>query len=178
MSSDPLVLTLTVNGETHRVAAPPYRTLLDILRDDLRLTGAKKGCNSGVCGACNVLVDDEPMRACLCLGANVTERSITTVEGLACNGKPTLVQQAFLDAGAIQCGFCMTGMILSATALLARNPAPTREEIRTGIAGNLCRCSGYVKVVDAIELAARRLAEMAASASPVVVDRWEQLHGH
>jgi aerobic-type carbon monoxide dehydrogenase small subunit (CoxS/CutS family) len=163
MNTGTLSLSLRVNGDSRVVAIPAHSTLLDVMRDEFGLTGAKKGCNVGTCGACNVMVEDAVIRACLCLAANVAECSITTVEGLAQNGVPSIVQQAFLDAGAIQCGFCMTGMIVSATALLVQNPAPTREDIRIGIAGNLCRCSGYVKVIDAIELAARRVRQDTAS---------------
>jgi carbon-monoxide dehydrogenase small subunit len=163
MTTSALALSLLINGDSRTVVIPAHRTLLDLLRDELGLTGAKKGCNAGTCGACNVLVDDTVIRACLCLAANVAEHKVTTVEGLAQNGLPSLVQQAFLDSGAIQCGFCMTGMIVSATALLVQNPAPTREDIRIAIAGNLCRCSGYVKVIDAIELAATRVRQETAS---------------
>jgi aerobic-type carbon monoxide dehydrogenase small subunit (CoxS/CutS family) len=165
MSTDRTTLSFHVNGDPQAVAIPSHRTLLDVLRDELALTGAKKGCNAGTCGACNVLVDDVMIRSCLCLAASVAERKVTTVEGLARNGMPSVVQQAFLDAGAIQCGFCMTGMIVSATALLAQNPAPTRDEIRIAISGNLCRCSGYVKVIDAIELAASRSRQENAAES-------------
>lgn len=157
MSADRITLSFHVNGDPQVVAIPNHRTLLDVLRDELALTGAKKGCNTGACGACNVLLDDVMIRSCLCLAASVADRKVTTVEGLARNHVPSVVQQAFLDAGAIQCGFCMTGMIVSATALLARNAAPTRDDIRIAISGNLCRCSGYVKVIDAIELAASRI---------------------
>lgn len=149
---------MRVNDELHAVTGPSCGTLLDVLRDGLGLTGAKRGCNVGICGACNVLVDGLLVRSCLSLAVAVADRSITTVEGLATQEGPSLVQQAFIDAGAIQCGFCMTGMIMSATALLAENPSPTREDIRVAISGNLCRCSGYVKVIEAIELAATRLA--------------------
>ena len=149
---------MRVNDESHAVTGPSCGTLLDVLRDGLGLTGAKRGCNVGICGACNVLVDGLLVRSCLSLAVAVADRSITTVEGLATQEGPSLVQQAFIDAGAIQCGFCMTGMIMSATALLAENPSPTREDIRVAISGNLCRCSGYVKVIEAIELAATRLA--------------------
>jgi carbon-monoxide dehydrogenase small subunit len=159
MSNDRTMLSFHVNGDPQAVAISSHRTLLDVLRDEFALTGAKKGCNAGTCGACNVLVDGVMIRSCLCLAASVAECEVTTVEGLARNGVPSVVQQAFLDAGAIQCGFCMTGMIVSATALLAQNPAPTRDEIRIAISGNLCRCSGYVKVVDAIELAASRVRQ-------------------
>jgi len=150
-------LTLTVNGVDSDVRVSPFRTLLDVLRDDLDLTGAKRGCNQGVCGACNVLVDGRLARACLVLAADAEGTAITTIEGLANGSNLSPVQQAFLDTAAIQCGFCMTGMIVTATAFLKDNPKPTRDEIRHAIAGNLCRCSGYVKVVDAIELASRRM---------------------
>jgi carbon-monoxide dehydrogenase small subunit len=161
MSAGLLAVLLQVNGESRAVAVPARRTLLDALRDQLGLTGAKKGCNAGLCGACNVLIDGDVMRSCLCLAAGAADRAITTVEGLAVDGRPSVVQQAFLDAGAIQCGFCMTGMIVSATALLRHNPKPSRDDIRTAISGNLCRCSGYVKVIEAIELAVARLAQPA-----------------
>lgn len=164
MSTDRTTLSFHVNGDPQAVVIATHRTLLDVLRDDLALTGAKKGCNVGTCGACNVLLDDVMIRSCLCLAASVAERNVTTVEGLALNGVPSVVQQAFLDAGAIQCGFCMTGMIVSATALLAENIAPTREEIRVAISGNICRCSGYVKIIDAIELAASRCRRGASKA--------------
>jgi carbon-monoxide dehydrogenase small subunit len=157
-------VVLQVNGECRPVAVPAQRTLLDVLRDQLGLTGAKKGCNAGLCGACNVLIDGNVMRSCLCLALSAADRAIITVEGLAVDGRPSVVQQAFLDAGAIQCGFCMTGMIVSATALLRHNPQPSRDDIRTAISGNLCRCSGYVKVIEAVELAAARLARPAGAA--------------
>lgn len=157
MSGPMVAIQMTVNGEPVAVATVVERTLLDVLRDDLGLTGTKTGCGMGACGSCNVLIDGEAHRACLSLAVSVAGRSVTTIEGLAEGGRPSVVQQAFLDAGAIQCGFCMPGMIVSATELLANNPRPSREEIRVGLSGNLCRCSGYVKVVEAVELAARRL---------------------
>jgi carbon-monoxide dehydrogenase small subunit len=157
MSGPVVAVQMTVNGEAVAVATVVERTLLDVLRDDLGLTGTKTGCGMGACGACNVLIDGEAHRACLSLAVTVAGRSVTTIEGLAEGGRPSVVQQAFLDAGAIQCGFCMPGMIVSATELLANNPRPSRDEIRVGLSGNLCRCSGYVKVVEAVELAARRL---------------------
>ncbi|MFP6777668.1 MAG: (2Fe-2S)-binding protein, partial [Alphaproteobacteria bacterium] len=138
---------------------PPSRTLLDVLRGELALTGTKNACDQGVCGACTVLIDGLPMNACLLLAANIVGRDIISVEGLGEGGKLSVMQQAFVDAGAIQCGFCMSGMIVTATALLADNPMPTRGEIRSALSGNLCRCSGYVRVVDAVQLAAERLEQ-------------------
>lgn len=155
--SDAMDITLSVNGEERALRVPPWRTLLDALRGDLALTGSKNACNQGVCGACTVLIDGMPVNACLTLAVNVTGRDITSVEGLGEGGELSVMQQAFVDAGAIQCGFCMSGMIISATALLADNPQPSREEIRHALSGNLCRCSGYVRVVDAVQLAAKRL---------------------
>ena len=122
----------------------------------LALTGTKNACNQGVCGACTVLIDGMPVNACLTLAVNVAGREVTTVEGLCEGGELSTVQQAFVDAGAIQCGYCMSGMIISATALLVKNTNPSRDEIRQALSGNLCRCSGYVRVVDAVRLAAQR----------------------
>jgi carbon-monoxide dehydrogenase small subunit len=157
--SNKLDITLQVNGEAQTLRVPPSRTLLDALRGELALTGTKNACNQGVCGACTVLIDGLPMNACLLLAVNVTGRDIISVEGLGEGGELSVMQQAFVDAGAIQCGYCMSGMIVTATALLADNPAPTREEIRAALSGNLCRCSGYVRVVDAVQLAAERLGQ-------------------
>ena len=157
--SNKLDITLRINGEEHALRVAPSRTLLDVLRGELALTGTKNACNQGVCGACTVLIDGLPMNACLLLAANITGRDIISVEGLGEGGKLSVMQQAFVDAGAIQCGFCMSGMIVSATALLAVNPMPTRGEIRSALSGNLCRCSGYVRVVDAVQLAAERLEQ-------------------
>jgi len=156
--SDAMDITLSVNGEERALRVPPWRTLLDALRGDLALTGSKNACNQGVCGACTVLIDGMPVNACLTLAVNVTGRDITSVEGLGEGGELSVMQQAFVDAGAIQCGFCMSGMIISATALLADNPSPSRAEIRSALSGNLCRCSGYVRVINAVQLAAERLA--------------------
>jgi aerobic carbon-monoxide dehydrogenase small subunit len=153
-----LDIILKVNGQPEEVSVRPTKTLLDVLREELLLTGAKRACNQGVCGACTVLMDGNPVRACLCLAANSTDCEITTVEGLATANGPSPVQQAFLDAGAIQCGFCMPGFIVAATALLAGNPKPSKAEIREGLSGNLCRCSGYVKVIDAVRLASTRMS--------------------
>jgi len=157
--SDAMDITLSVNGEERALRVSPSRTLLDALRGDLALTGSKNACNQGVCGACTVLIDGMPVNACLTLAVNVTGRDITSVEGLGEGGELSVMQQAFVDAGAIQCGFCMSGMIVSATALLADNPAPSRAEIRSALSGNLCRCSGYVRVINAVQLAAERLGQ-------------------
>ena len=152
-------ISLTINGEECTLSVPASRTLLEALRDDMALTGSKNACNQGVCGSCTVLIDGVPVNACLVLAVNVTGRDITTIEGLGEVGELSVVQQAFVDAGAIQCGFCMSGMIVSATAFLAENPTPSRDEIRTALSGNLCRCSGYVRVFDAVALAAERLGQ-------------------
>ena len=157
--SKKLDITLRINGEDRALRVPPSRTLLDVLRGELALTGTKNACNQGVCGACTVLIDGLPMNACLLLAVNIVGRDIISVEGLGEGGKLSVMQQAFVDAGAIQCGFCMSGMIVTATALLADNPMPTRGEIRSALSGNLCRCSGYVRVVDAVQLAAERLEQ-------------------
>ncbi len=157
--SNKLDITLRVNCKEHALRIPPSRTLLDVLRGELALTGTKNACNQGVCGACTVLIDGLPMNACLLLAANITERDVISVEGLGEGGKLSVMQQAFVDAGAIQCGFCMSGMIVTATAFLAGKPTPTRGEIRSALSGNLCRCSGYVRVVDAVQLAAERLEQ-------------------
>jgi carbon-monoxide dehydrogenase small subunit len=148
------VFTLQVNGRTHEVFSEPNRTLLEVVRDDLHLTGAKEGCGTGDCGACTMLVDGRTVTSCLMLAPDAQGREITTIEGLADGAQLTAVQRAFIETGGVQCGFCIPGMIISGTALLEANPHPTREEIRLGIAGNLCRCTGYRKIVDAIESAA------------------------
>jgi carbon-monoxide dehydrogenase small subunit len=143
-------VTLTVNGRERGLALPADETLLATLRDRLGLTGAKSGCNQGVCGACTVLVDGQPVRGCLSLSANCDGASVTTIEGLAQGRELSTLQQAFAATGAVQCGFCSSGMILVATALLAEKPQASVEDIRAGLAGNLCRCSGYRKVIDAV----------------------------
>jgi carbon-monoxide dehydrogenase small subunit len=156
-------ITLTINGEALELAIPGNRRLIDVLREDLRLTGTKNGCNQGVCGACTVLLDGASVRSCLCLAVLAVGRSITTIEGLSRSDELSDVQQAFVDAGAIQCGFCMPGLIIAATEFLNRGGVPTDREIRHAISGNLCRCSGYVKVVDAIRLAGERRLSRAES---------------
>ncbi len=148
--SEAIPITLNVNGRARQMFVQPWHTLLQVLREQVSLTGAKRGCNQGVCGACSVLIDGEVARGCLTLAANAAGREITTIEGLGRAGSLSTVQQAFLDHGAVQCGFCMPGMIVAATALLDRTPQPTEEEIRDGLSGNLCRCSGYVKVIEAV----------------------------
>lgn len=150
--SETRIIDMNVNDESREADVRPSDTLLDTLRDDFQLTGSKRGCNQGVCGACTVLIDGLAVRSCLSLSVNCTGRDIRTVEGLMRDGVLDPVQQAFVDAGAIQCGFCMSGMVLSAKALLNENPTPTIDEIRAAIAGNICRCSGYVKIVDAIRM--------------------------
>ncbi|MEZ4504120.1 MAG: (2Fe-2S)-binding protein [Dehalococcoidia bacterium] len=148
------VFTLRVNGRDHDVFSEPNRTLLDVVRDELHLTGAKEGCGTGDCGACTMLIDGRNVTTCLMLAPDAVGREITTIEGLAEGEQLHPVQQAFIDNGGVQCGFCIPGMIMSSVALLERNPHPTRDEIRMEIAGNLCRCTGYRKIVDAIETAA------------------------
>jgi carbon-monoxide dehydrogenase small subunit len=145
---------LNVNGTVRGIETPAFETLLETLRERLALTAAKRGCNQGVCGACTVLLDGRAVRSCLTLTANCDETTITTVEGLAPAGQLSPLQRAFADAGAVQCGFCTAGMLMSAHALLQRNAKPGIDEIREGMAGNLCRCSGFRKIVDAIRLAA------------------------
>ena len=149
-----VTIDLRINGEVHSLEVETKRTLLEVLRQDLLLTGTKRGCNQGVCGACSILVDGNSIRSCLSLAVAMQGRDIVTIEGLSNGALLDRVQQAFLDAGAIQCGFCMPGMIISAKGLLNRNPRPSREEIRNALGNNICRCSGYVKVIDAVHRAA------------------------
>jgi carbon-monoxide dehydrogenase small subunit len=148
------IIQLMVNGEEYEVAVAPNRTLLEVLRDDLYLTGTKEGCGEGACGTCTVLLDGKPVRSCLTLAIEVQGREITTIEGLASMGKLHPVQKAFVEYGAIQCGFCAPGMILTTKALLDENPSPTEQEARQAISGNVCRCTGYAKIVEAMLKAA------------------------
>lgn len=148
-------VVLFVNGRAYRVAAAPNETLLDALRDRLGLTGTKCGCDSGSCGACTVLVDNQPFLSCLTLAIRCEGRQITTVEGLAEGPVLHPLQQAAVEHGAVQCGYCTPGWLLSAKALLDRNPSPTRDEIRLAIAGHLCRCTGYQKIEDCVMAVAR-----------------------
>ena len=145
------VFTLRVNGRDHEVFAEQNLTLLELMRDELRFTGAKEGCGTGDCGACTMLIDGRAVTACLMLAPEAAGHSITTIEGLAEGERLHPLQQAFIDHGSVQCGFCIPGMILAGVALMERNPHPTRDEIRRGIAGNLCRCTGYRKIIEAIE---------------------------
>ena len=159
------VATFIVNGVTYEELVPANMTLLELLRDRLRLTGTKRGCSaSGNCGACTVLVDGRPTLSCLTLAWTARGRHILTVEGLSRQGRLHPLQQAFLDVGAVQCGFCTPGMLLTAKALLETNPDPTREEVRRALAGNLCRCTGYVKIVDAVLAAAAVIRSEAETA--------------
>ena len=144
------ILSCTVNGENVEVLVQPYVTLLDALREDLDLTGPKEGCGTGDCGACTVHLDGQPVASCLMLAMQVRGREVRTIEGLAGNGALHPLQDAFVRLGVPQCGFCIPGVLMAATALLAENPHPTEEQIRYGIAGNLCRCTGYTKMLAAI----------------------------
>jgi carbon-monoxide dehydrogenase small subunit len=147
-------ITLTVNGAQERLDVPSNMTLLQLLREKLALTGTKNGCEAGECGACTVLVDGQPVNSCMMLAVEVDGRHVLTVEGLAPDGQLSPLQQAFVDHNAVQCGFCTPGMLLTATALLQRNPTPTEAEIKEALVGNLCRCTGYVRIIDAIQTAA------------------------
>ena len=145
------LIELKVNGDTYELAVDPHRTLVQVLREDIGLTGTKVGCDLGECGTCTVHMDGKPVLSCLTLAIEAQGREIVTVEGLVKEGKLDPLQQSFVDHGAIQCGFCTPGMIMTSKALLNNNPSPTEGEIRKAISGNLCRCTGYVKIVDAIK---------------------------
>jgi len=150
-------IQLKVNGDDHELYVEPQRTLLDVLRQDLNLSGAKYSCGTGECGSCTVLVDGVPMLACLTLAVTVNGKSVETIEGLTEGGRLHPIQEAFVEHGAIQCGFCTPGMVLQAKALLTENPDPTEEEVKTHIRGNLCRCGNYPKIVQAIMAAAKAI---------------------
>jgi carbon-monoxide dehydrogenase small subunit len=148
-------LTLRINGKGHQLEVDPLTTLLKVLRDDLGLSGTKEGCGEGDCGACTVLVDGKAVNACLFLALEARGKEVVTIEGLAQDGRLHPLQQAFIDKGAFQCGFCIPGMIISAKALLDSNPSPDDDEIKLAIAGNLCRCTGYTKIIEAIRSVAQ-----------------------
>ncbi|HEV2356952.1 MAG TPA: (2Fe-2S)-binding protein [bacterium] len=154
-----VALALRINGETRDLIAPVHKTLLEVLREDLALTGTKHGCELGECGTCTVLVDGEPVLSCLALPVEVQDREITTIEGVAAAGEPHALQTAFAELGAAQCGYCTPGILLAAKALLDRDPAPSREDAARWLAGNLCRCTGYLKILEAVDLAAERLRD-------------------
>jgi carbon-monoxide dehydrogenase small subunit len=151
------VLRLRVNGEDVEVLAPVHKTLLEVLREELRLTGTKHGCELGECGTCTVLLDGEPVLSCLVLPVEVQGQEILTVEGMATASTLHPLQTAFAELGAAQCGYCTPGILLTAMALLHSQPTPDRQQIKEALAGNLCRCTGYIKILQAVELAARRL---------------------
>jgi aerobic-type carbon monoxide dehydrogenase small subunit (CoxS/CutS family) len=151
------LITLHVNGERREVAVLPHHTLLEVLREDMGLTGTKHGCELGECGACTVLIDGIPMLSCLTLPVEVQEGEITTIEGLEQHGKLHPLQETFAELGAAQCGYCTPGFLLSGAALLHANAQPTREQIKEALAGNLCRCTGYTKIYEAVEAAAKRI---------------------
>ena len=152
-------IELNVNNQIYQLRISPHETLLDVLRDRLRLLGVKRGCDMGECGACTVIMSGKTVYSCSVLALESSDKPITTIEGLSANGKLHPIQQAFIDNGGVQCGFCTPGMILSTKVLLDNNPNPTEEEIRVGISGNLCRCTGYSKIVEAIRDAASRLSK-------------------
>jgi carbon-monoxide dehydrogenase small subunit len=160
------MLRLTVNGREAEAAAPANRTLLEFLREDLGLTGTKEGCGIGECGTCTVLLDGKPVNACLVLARTAAGRSVETIESLAQGNLLHPIQRAFVEKGAVQCGFCTPGMVLSAKALLAENPDPTEEDVRRGLSGNLCRCTGYEKIVEAVIAAAKEMREAAKPQPP------------
>jgi carbon-monoxide dehydrogenase small subunit len=153
-------ITVTVNGAKERLDVRSNMTLLQMLRENLALTGTKNGCEAGECGACTVLVDGEPVNSCMMLAAEADGREILTVEGLAPEGQLSLLQEAFVEHNAVQCGFCTPGVLMSAHALLERNPDPTEEQIKQALVGNLCRCTGYVRIIRAVRAAADQAAGM------------------
>ncbi|MFY9557930.1 MAG: (2Fe-2S)-binding protein [Blastocatellia bacterium] len=148
------LIKFILNGEQTEVAFAPHKTLLEVLREDLALTGTKHGCELGECGTCTVLIDGQSILSCLYLGLDAEGREVTTIEGMATGGQLHPLQETFADLGAAQCGYCTPGFLLVARELLEKNPGPTREEIKEALAGNLCRCTGYIKIYEAVELAA------------------------
>jgi carbon-monoxide dehydrogenase small subunit len=152
-----IIVNLTVNGQSYQVETRPNQTLLYLLRDELGLTGTKDGCSEGECGACTILLDGEPVNACLVLAGQANGRQVLTIEGLAHNGALHPVQRSFVERAAVQCGFCTPGLIMSSVALLEHIPRPTVGQIRTALGGNLCRCTGYTKIVEAVQRAAEEM---------------------
>ena len=165
-------ISFDLNGEAATVAFAPHKTLLEVLREDAGLTGTKHGCELGECGTCTVLVDGTPVLSCLVLGLACAGRRVTTVEGLAANGRLHPLQDAFADLGAAQCGYCTPAFLLAADALLVADPHPSRDAIKQALSGNLCRCTGYLKIYEAVELAAARMRGEKAEPAP------ETLYGH
>ena len=157
------LISLTVNGEATDVAFAPYKTLLEVLREDLNLCGTKHGCELGECGACAVLLDGQPVLSCLVLGVDCGGRAVTTVEGLAADGRLHPLQDTFADLGAAQCGYCTPGFLIAAKALLDDRPKPSRDEIREALSSNLCRCTGYQQIFEAVEAAIGAIAERSAA---------------
>jgi len=154
-----LLLSLTVNGDSVELAVTPNSTLLEVLRNDLGLTGVKEGCSEGTCGACTVLMDGRPIRSCITLAVEAEGAEILTIEGVAASGELHPVQEAFVDHGAVQCGFCTPGMVLASKALLDKDPSPSDDTIRNALAGNFCRCTGYTKILQAVRAAADNISK-------------------
>jgi aerobic-type carbon monoxide dehydrogenase small subunit (CoxS/CutS family) len=157
MEKQKVHIKFDLNGEAAEVAFAPHKTLLEVLREDLALTGTKHGCELGECGTCTVLVDGRSILSCLMLGLDAEGRAVTTIEGLAAGGVLHPLQDTFADTGAAQCGYCSPGFLLAATELIDKSPSPSRDEIKEALSGNLCRCTGYIKIYEAVELAAARM---------------------
>ena len=164
MSSDRIRLRMTVNGQAVDTLSDGYKTLLEVLREDLQLTGTKHGCELGECGACAVLLDGKPVLSCLLLALECNGRQVETVEGLGASGTLHPLQEAFADLGAAQCGYCTPAILVTAKALLDQNPHPTRDQIREALSGNLCRCTGYLQIFEAVEAAVLEIARQSKSA--------------
>ncbi len=159
-------ITMTVNGGRERLDVPSNMTLLQLLREQLAFTGTKNGCSAGECGACTILMNGEPVNSCMVLAVESDGAEIVTVEGLADDGQLTPLQEAFMEHNAVQCGFCTPGVLISAHALLKRNPHPTEEEIKSAMVGNLCRCTGYLRIIKAVQTASKRVAQQAGLPRP------------